>query len=112
MSTRVAKIKEIKGVQAFTMASQITIPTSGFSTRNLMFYFQLSTQNPPLGFGNYGGGIPMKDSGSPPRGSGGPPRGGNGPLGRNGGPPSKCRPIGKNGGRFSTRGTNVSFNVP
>jgi len=44
MSTRVAKTKEIKGVQPFMMASQITISTSEFSTRNLMPYFQLSNK--------------------------------------------------------------------
>jgi hypothetical protein len=116
MSTGVATTKEIKSVQASTMTSQITIPTNKFSTRNLMPYFQLPTQNPPLGFGNSRGGIPMKDNGSPPHGtphgSGRPPRGGNGPLGKGGGPLSESRPIGRNGGKFSTRDTSVPFNVP
>jgi len=112
MSTRVTTTKEIKGVQASMMASQITIPTNEFSTRNLMLYFQPPTRNPPLGFGNYRDGIPMKDNGSPLHASGGPPRGGSGPLGRGGGPLSKGRPIGRNGGRFSTRDTSVPFNVP
>ncbi len=70
MSIGVATTKEIKGVQASTMASQITIPTSNFFTGNLMPYFQLPTQNPPLGFGNSRGEKPMRDSGSPPHGSG------------------------------------------
>lgn len=44
MSTVVATTKEIKGVQASMMASQKTVPTNGFFTKNLMPYFQPPTQ--------------------------------------------------------------------
>jgi hypothetical protein len=111
MSTRVAPTKEIKGVQASMMASQKTIPTNGFFTKNLMPYFQLPTQNPPLGFDNSRCEKPMRDIGSPPHGSGRPPKGGSGPLGRNGGPPSGGRPIGRGGGGFLI-GSTSTFQCP
>jgi hypothetical protein len=49
-------------------------------------YFQPPTRNPPLGFSNFGNGIPSGGGASPPHGSGGPLGGGNGHSGRGGGP--------------------------
>jgi hypothetical protein len=111
MSTGVVTTKEIKGVQACMMASQKTIPTSIFFTKNLLPYFQPPTQNPPLGFDNSRGEKPMRNSGSPSHGSGRPPKGGSGPLGRSGGPPSGGRPIGRGGGGFFIRSTST-FQCP
>ncbi len=72
-------------VQVYVMAPQVTIPTSRFSIKNLVPYFQLPTWNPPSWFNYFGGGIPMRGGGSPSHGSGRPPGGGSGPLKGGGG---------------------------
>jgi hypothetical protein len=101
-----------------------TTPISKFSTENLVPYFQLPTRNPPLGFNNYGGGIPTRSSGSPPHGSGRPPGGGNKPLKGSCGPPGKGGPpsggeppsgggpLRGGGCGFLVGGINVAFGAP
>jgi hypothetical protein len=106
------------------MISLITIPTSRFSIKNLMPYFQPPTRNPPLGFDNCRGGILMGSNGSPLHGSGKPPRGANEPSRGGGGPLSGGKPpsgsgppsgegfLGGGGGRFLVKGSaNVFFDV-
>jgi hypothetical protein len=92
VSAGITTTKGSHGVQACMMTPLITTFTNGFSTKNLVPYFQPPTQNLPSLFSTYGGGIPTRGNASPLHGSERPPRGGNKPLGGGGGPPSRGEP--------------------
>jgi hypothetical protein len=114
-----------QGVQVFMMTPLVTLPTSGFSTKNLVPYFQPPTWNPTSRFSNSKGGIPMKGDGNPLHGGGEPLGGGSRPLGGGGvplgasGPPSGGGPLSGGGfpgggglGGFLVGGACVPFDAP
>jgi hypothetical protein len=124
MSIGIVATRGSQSVQVFVMTPLVIAPIGGFSSKNLVPYFQSPTWNPPTGFDNSRGGIPMESSGSPLHGSGWPPKGGSGPLGRGVGPPSKGGPLNGGGspsgggplgggeGGFLVGGASVPFGVP
>ncbi len=100
------------------MTPSIIAPINEFSIENPLPYFQLPTQNSPLGFGNSRDGRPMGDGGNPPHGNGRPPRGGNKPSRRRSAPPSEGGPPSgrilrrRGGGKFLVGGVGVPFGAP
>jgi hypothetical protein len=57
---RIVKNGGSQGVQAFVMTALVIVHIGRFCTEKPMPYFQPFAQNPPLGFGNFGGGIPTR----------------------------------------------------
>jgi hypothetical protein len=97
MSTIIVAIGGSQGVEAFVMTSSIIAPTGRFSFKNLVPYFHPPTQNLPIGFNNYGGGIFTGSGGNLLHGSGGPLGGGSRPSGGGGGLSGRGKPLGGSG---------------
>jgi len=124
VSTKIVTIRGSQGVQVFVMTPSIIVPIGELSPINHVPHFQPPARNPPLGFGNFGSGIPLRDDANAFHGSGRPLGrgdkhlgGGGGPLGK-GGPPSGGGPLngkgpsGRNGGKFHVGSVDVPFDAP